>query len=72
MVAAKMDLFHQDLIAVQATQEKMADAIGKLAYMTVVMRCSTLCRQSLPWALMAEINKLKAFLPIRKQHDGTY
>ncbi len=31
MVATKMDLFHQDLIAMQATQEKMADAIGKLA-----------------------------------------
>lgn len=31
MVATKMDVFHQDLIAMQATQEKMADAIGKLA-----------------------------------------
>ena len=31
MVATKMDVFHQDLIDMRATQEKMADAIGKLA-----------------------------------------
>lgn len=30
-VAAKMDVFHQDLIAMQAAQEKMVDAIGKPA-----------------------------------------
>ena len=31
MMATKMDVFHQDLIDMRATQEKMADAIGKLA-----------------------------------------
>lgn len=31
MVTTKMDVFHQDLIDMRATQEKMADAIGKLA-----------------------------------------